>query len=119
MKVIYVAGPFRGPNHWVIEENIRRAERIAWEVWANGDAAVCPHANTRFYQGSLPDATWLNGDIEILKRCDGVVLCPGWRDSSGTRAEVAVAIDNNIPVYDGVADYLHGRELEEPHDEAV
>lgn len=28
MKVIYVAGPFRAPNSWEIEQNIRRAEAL-------------------------------------------------------------------------------------------
>ena len=32
MKVGYIAGPFRGPNSWEIENNIRRAETLALEV---------------------------------------------------------------------------------------
>ena len=59
MKVVYVAGPFRGPNAWEIEENIRRAERLALEVWRLGCACLCPHTNTRFFQGAAPDAVWV------------------------------------------------------------
>ena len=99
MRVIYVAGPFRGPNSWEMELNIRRAETLALEVWRAGFAVVCPHTNTRFYQGAAPDAVWLEGDLEILLRCDGVIVTPDWERSSGAREEVRVAHENNIPVY--------------------
>ena len=71
-KLIYVAGPFRAPNSWEMEQNIRRAEALALEVWKLGLPAICPHANTRFYQGAAPDEVWLEGDIEIMRRCDAV-----------------------------------------------
>ena len=51
MKLVYIAGPFRGSSAWDIEENIRVAERAALEVWKMGAAALCPHTNTRFFQG--------------------------------------------------------------------
>ncbi len=80
MKVIYVAGPFRGPNAWAIEQNIRRAEEIALVLWQTGKCAViCPHTNTRFYQGAADDQVWLDGDLELLRRSDAVCVVPGWK----------------------------------------
>lgn len=103
MKIAYIAGPFRATNAWEIEQNIRRAEALSLEVWnVPGWCAICPHANTRFFQGAAPDKVWLDGDIEILRRCDAMILVPGWEKSSGTRAEVEVAIAFDIPVYDSV-----------------
>lgn len=99
MKCVYVAGPFRGPNSWEIEENIRRAERLALEVWRLGAACVCPHTNTRFFQGAADDAVWLDGDLEILARCDAIVMTEDWERSSGARAEEAFARKRNIPVF--------------------
>jgi nucleoside 2-deoxyribosyltransferase len=99
MKVIYIAGPFRGPNSWEIEQNIRRAEGFALNVWLLGAAALCPHTNTRFYQGAAPDRVWLEGDIEMLKRCDAVLAIPGWEKSKGATAEVEVASKAGIPVF--------------------
>ncbi|SRR6266705_1397177 len=99
IPVVYVAGPFRAANSWEVEQNIRRAETLALEVWRLGAAAICPHANTRFYQGAAPDAVWLDGDLEILRRCDAVLLVTGWRTSSGTHAEIAEAFDCGIPVF--------------------
>lgn len=98
MKVIYVAGPFRGASSWAIECNIRQAETLALEVWRLGAAALCPHTNTRFFQGAAPDEVWLEGDLELLHRCDAIILTPDWIKSSGARAEVKFAEDNGIPI---------------------
>lgn len=97
--VIYVAGPFRAENSWEIENNVRRAENLALEVWRGGMAAICPHTNTRFYQGAAPDNVWLEGDLLIIKRCDAVLLVPGWEGSSGTLAEIELAREHGIPVF--------------------
>lgn len=99
MRVVYIAGPFRGPDHWAIAENIRRAERLAFEVWRLGAAALCPHLNTIHYQGSLPDRVWLDGDLEMLARCDAVLLTPDWAQSVGATAERAHAIGVGVPVF--------------------
>ena len=104
MKLVYVAGPFRGASSWDIEENIRRAERLALEVWRSGAACICPHTNTRFFQGAADDAVWLDGDIEILIRCDAVVMTDDWQRSSGARAEEEVARKNGLPVFYSIGD---------------
>lgn len=100
LRVAYIAGPFRAANAWEIEQNIRRAEEVALEVWRlPGWCAICPHTNSRFFQGAAPDDVWLKGDLEILKRCDALVLAPHWVRSSGTRAEIRRAIECKIRVY--------------------
>lgn len=102
MKVVYIAGPFRSNSAWGVEQNIRRAEETALRVWLSGAAAICPHANTRFYSGVADDELWLKGDIAILSRCDAVVLVPGWESSSGAMDERAFAERHNIPVFETV-----------------
>lgn len=99
MKVVYVAGKFRGPNHWAIHENIRAAERVAHEVWKLGAVALCPHLNTIHFQDSLPDHIWLDGDLEMLARCDAVLTVDNWTDSAGAKAEVDHANALRIPVF--------------------
>jgi indole-3-glycerol phosphate synthase len=101
MKLVYVAGPFRAASAWGIEENIRRAERLALEVWRMGAACICPHTNTRHFQGAADDRVWLDGDLEILRRCDAMILVPDWQRSSGARAEVAEADKIGMPVFYG------------------
>lgn len=110
MKVVYIAGPFRGPNAWEIEQNVRRAEALALEVWQLGCAAICPHANTRYFQGAAPEALWLAGDLEILRRCDAVLVTPDFGRSSGAMVEVAVAEDAGLPVFHNLYDLARWNE---------
>lgn len=89
MKLAFVSGPFRAPDAWSREQNIRRAEEVALALWRMGFAVICPHTNTRFFEGALPDAVWLAGDLEMLRRCDLLVTVPGWEASVGACSEVA------------------------------
>ena len=96
----YVAGPFRGKNHWEIARNIRAAETIALACWRLGMATYCPHSSTAHFQGTAPDQVWLDGHIAWLDVADVVVLVPrGWEESHGTAAEIARAQSRGIPVF--------------------
>jgi len=109
MKVVYIAGPFRGESAWAIEQNIRRAEELALGAWRLGAAVLCPHTNTRFFQGAAPDEVWLSGDLEMLRRCDAVLLTDDWPKSHGAQAEKAEAHRVGLPVFfglDSLADWL-------------
>lgn len=109
MKVVYIAGPFRGRSSWVIEENIRRAESLALDVWRAGCAAICPHANTRFFQGECHDRVWLDGDLEILSRCDAILMTRDWEKSKGATEERASAKRLGILVFyeSGFQDFIN------------
>ena len=100
MKVVYIAGPFRGATPWDVEQNVRRAEALALEVARMGAMPLCPHANTRHFDGQLTAEFWLEGTLELLRRCDAVLLVPGWETSSGTKAEVAEAERLGSPVFE-------------------
>lgn len=98
MIAIYVAGPFRGAHAWAIEKNVRRAEEVAYLIWATGHVAICPHTNTRFFDGSLPDRIFLDGTLEMMRRCDGVIVLPNYKRSQGTLGEIAEAERLGMPV---------------------
>jgi hypothetical protein len=104
VKVVYVAGPFRSPTHWGIVQNVRAAEAVALEVWRAGAVAICPHLNTANFQGALPDEAWLAGTLELLRRCDAMVLVAGWETSTGTGAEIKEAKRRKMPVFEGLGD---------------
>ena len=99
IKVVYVAGPFRGASAWEIEQNIRRAEELALEAWKTGVAVICPHINTRFFQGAAPDNIWLEGDLELVRRSNAVLTTPDWQRSIGARKEVDLANELKLPVF--------------------
>ena len=100
MTVVYIGGPVGAVDQWQVEANIRRAEALALEVWKLGAVAICPHTMTRFYEGVLPRATWLEGDLELLRRSDALLLVRGWEESAGTRAEVEYASQLKIPIFE-------------------
>lgn len=112
MKLVYVAGPYRGSTGWGIDCNIQAARRIGAEVARVGGMPVVPHANTAHYDGIQDDAFWLAGTLEILRRCDAVVLCDGWRRSSGTRGEFDEAKRLGMPIYE-YADPIAWQEFEQ------
>lgn len=99
MPVVYIAGPYRGPDNWTIECNIRRAETLSLDVWRAGAAAICPHANTRYFQYAAPDDVWLRGDLAILAKCDAILMTPDWQKSSGAREEWLFAQHRGIPAF--------------------
>jgi nucleoside 2-deoxyribosyltransferase len=101
--IVYVAGPIRPKNGQTLEGNLVIAKDIALELWLDGFAVVCPHANTDLpidlAEKSADTNVWLEGDLEILARCDAVVVCPHWEASEGTLGEIRFAEARKIPVF--------------------
>jgi hypothetical protein len=107
VTVVYIAGPFRAKpdplNQWQQWENIRASAALALEVWQLGAAALCPHLNTAFFQGAAPDAVWLDGDLELLGRCDAVLMAPRWEFSAGACEERRIANASGVPIFYDIA----------------
>lgn len=100
--IIYLAGPIRPKGDQTLEGNVAKAKRIALELWLMGYVVVCPHANTDLPMAVAERFTmvkWLEGDLEILARCDALVVLEGWEQSMGTRGEICFAREEGIPVY--------------------
>jgi nucleoside 2-deoxyribosyltransferase len=97
--LIYIAGPFRAPTQWGIAENVRNAERVGLEVARAGAYPIIPHANTQHFNGEGSDQLWLSGTLELMRRCDAVVVIDGWERSTGTRAEMKEAYALGLPVF--------------------
>jgi hypothetical protein len=105
VKVVYVAGPIRADNAWDREQNIRRAEALALEVWRTGAAAICVHASVRFYDEAEARAGgWLAADLELLRRSDAVVMAEGWESSEGSIGERDEALRLGLPVFVSIDD---------------
>ena len=102
--LVYVAGAYRGKskyrliNRLQVMRNIYRAWRVARELWGMGYTVICPHANSALMDSVAPNETFLKGDIEMLKKCDGIVMLPGWVYSAGAVREYMVAIDRGMKV---------------------
>ena len=99
MKLIYIAGPYAAPAHNGIEENIWRARQAAIWVWQHGGVGVCPHTMTAHMDGVVPREVFLAGDLELLRRCDAVLVLPGWEQSQGTQGEIREAERIGLPLF--------------------
>jgi hypothetical protein len=106
MRVVYVAGPYRADTEYQVLLNIQAAERLALEVWRAGAACICPHKNTAFFGGATHDNVWLEGDKEIVRRCDAIICTPRWETSVGACGEVALAKSVGIPVFQTLEDLV-------------
>jgi len=102
MKVIYIAGPYRGKNSWAVEQHIRHAETFALAAAGLGVVALCPHSMNRYFDGTLTDAYWLEATAVLLLRADALLLIPGWQDSVGATAERDLAAERGIPLLYGL-----------------
>jgi hypothetical protein len=87
MKVAYIAGKYRADTEWEVLTNIRTAEEYALKYSAIGYAVICPHKNTAFQGGYLPDQYFLDATMELMRRSDVVVMIPGWEESEGATLE--------------------------------
>lgn len=99
MKVVYIAGPFRGPTPWDVEQNIRRAEELALAVAEVGAMPLCPHTMTRYFDKQCNDSFWIEGTMELLRRCDAIIMTENWERSSGARGEYTEAQKLNFPIF--------------------
>lgn len=99
--LVYVAGPYRSKTPEGVVENIENARRVAIDIWESGNVAICPHLNTARFELDCrcEDTQYLTGDLQILARCDSIVMIPGWENSEGAKVELAFAEAREIPVY--------------------
>ena len=99
MELAYVSGKYRGSSPSEIYNNINKARDVGIKLWKLGYCAIIPHLNTQFMDGIVPDNDFLEGDIEILSRCDFIVIMEDWQESKGAKEEVRYARENMIPIY--------------------
>lgn len=103
--LVYVAGPFGSDTWHGHEKNVEAAAAYRMPLAQLGCYPVVPHCNTRNLGGITgfdPDANmqefWYQGSLELLRRCDCIVMIPGWDKSRGAQRERAAAEGWNIAV---------------------
>jgi hypothetical protein len=99
-RLIYIAGALNAEAiSYII--NMHKMIKFAKEVREEGYAVFVPCLD--FLEGLVDggmtyDSFFNNGQV-VLLRCDAVAVTPGWEASKGTKREIALAIENNIPVF--------------------
>jgi hypothetical protein len=95
--IAYIAGPYRAKTKLGIIRNILKARKAAKEFWAKGYTVICPHMNSALMK-HLPEEVFIEGDLEILKKSDVLVVMKGWQKSEGTKREIDFAKKNGIAI---------------------
>jgi hypothetical protein len=111
--LIYIAGPYRGFGPTEVIAHVRAASDAMARLMATGYAVICPHTMTyglEFYSG-LDDTMYLRQGLEQLRRCDAMIVLPGWQNSQGTQQEIKHALEWGIPIV-----YIEGREWVQIYD---
>lgn len=102
MPAVYCAGPYRSRSRDGVDLNIQAARAVGLLVCRKGWAPIIPHSNTSHLDLAAPDIAdefWLAATMELMRRCDAVVLVPGWERSTGTLAEIREADRLHLPIY--------------------
>jgi hypothetical protein len=105
-RVLYIAGPMRG----IAWFNYPLFDRVAKELREAGNEVISPADEDRMHDGfdpyanpshANPDACTFPKTMDLQKtvrrcleavlRCDEIVLLPGWENSQGALAELAIA----------------------------
>jgi len=100
--LIYLAGPYRAVEGKSVERHIQEARTVAIDLWQQGHYVLCPHLNTAHFDrdaSDIPDKAYLAGTLEMLRRCDAMVVQGDWESSEGTKEEIAYAESVGMPIY--------------------
>lgn len=100
--IVYTAGPYaESCGVGTVGENIARAREIALKLWDMGYTVICPHLNTAHFEQelSLTNKDFVDRDLEIVERCDAIIMLPYWESSRGAARELSHARRNEIPYY--------------------
>jgi len=100
--LVYIAGPYRAEGPEAVAANVARARDVAVQLLREGYHVICPHTMTHemeHYQG-LDDDTFLHNGLEQLRRCDAVVMLPGWQSSHGSIEEHGSAMAWGTRIYE-------------------
>jgi len=101
MRVIYIAGKYRADTTYGVYQNIKKAEAAAIKLWQEGWCVLCPHLNTQLFDqcGVSPPSVFLEGGLELLRRCDAIFMLNGWAESEGAIKEHKLAKELGLEIY--------------------
>lgn len=96
--LIYLASPYRAETDFGVLQNINNASKIASELWGIGHYCFCPVMNSAMmHRTSHASAEhFLEGDLVMLSKCDGIVMSPDWETSEGAKGEYAYAQEKGM-----------------------
>lgn len=103
--LVYVSGPYTASTPEQLARNIEMAKQAGLKVRALGLVPIVPHLailnddpKVFTYDNAMAEC------LEILDRCDAVLMMEGWRESHGAQRECSVALRAGILVFFSLAE---------------
>jgi hypothetical protein len=104
VPVVYVAGKFRGAKLADVDRNISFASMFVAPIAEAGAMPVTVHLCEGVRAHDIHQENngqwWVDATLEVLRRCDALVVIPGWQTSSGTIGEIKEAFRLGLPVFE-------------------
>ena len=108
-SLVYLAGPLTPKLKKNLNPaidyllNIRDMIEAAKNLILKGYSVYCPALDFLYFlilkdDEMIDEKTIKDNSLKILRRCDFLVLLPGWEDSQGVKEEVEEAIKYRIPI---------------------
>jgi len=103
METFYISHPFSGN----IEDNVEHSIEIQKQLIEKHSEHCFVNPLVMFDGTEMADDCQVSPQeycpslaytLEVLSRCDCLVLCDGWENSSGCKAEYAFALQQGIPI---------------------
>lgn len=85
--LLYIAGPYSAGNGRTVAENTYNASQVARKYWKLGYSVICPHTVTIGCEDAADYQGFLDGTLEMLRRCDAAVFMKNWHQSKGSILE--------------------------------
>jgi len=103
MIKVYVAGPYSGQLMDSLGY-MRNGMRVCTELLLAGFAPFCPWLDFHYFlmlrgEELLTKEDFQNYSLAWLEASDIIYVLNGWENSEGTKRELAVALDNKLPVF--------------------
>jgi hypothetical protein len=110
VPLLYIAGKLNDQAVGYLQ-NVRSLMELAEEARTSGFGYFCPAIDLlmgiTFGYKDYHDY-FDNGQI-VLLHCDGVLVNKNWKTSTGTKAEIALAEKNGIPVFYSIKEAVEWR----------
>lgn len=101
MKLVYICSPYRAEDAETVQRNIEYAKELTRTVLMNGDCPVTPHLYmTLCLDDSVEEerVIGLEAGMELLRRCNRVVVGTKYGISEGMAAEIQCAKDGGMRI---------------------
>ena len=117
MKRVYVAGKYSADNVIEVLQNIGKGRQMCANIFAHGFAPFCPWHDASYAidlcKTDIKKSLFYESSIAWLEVSDAVLVISGKGEGGGVDAEIKIAEEMGIPVFDNFPALLNWRYLQE------